>query len=590
MKKLILILLLLPLFCHSQNIWFNSYPQGGGALPTIVLNSIVNSGGGFCSYIWTGDATSDGGSPITEKGFCWNTTGSPTIANKYFLTSSGLGSYSFSIPSFNENTTYYGRAYAINSNGVAYSNEISFTTNNKPSVSNSINQICNTGIDFVYTVNNLYSQNIVTRELFYGLNNYNENYLNAGSGNGNYTWHLVGLSPNTTYKYRLSIRTENCDVLVSESTFTTANYTAPTVTTDSYSNVTENSATLIGTTVSQGGTFTSERGIVYGTSLNPTLSDNVLYASINQGQFSLDATGLFQNTTYHFRAFATNCIATSYGSDMLFTTTGSCSRPGGLTNYNFIDIITINGSSSNITGSLATAKQAAFDYNSPMGRTIGYSGQGGQVSGSVSVGKTVYDGWNKTDCSVLADGYYLFLENDVKLSKVLHITSGVIDLFEDAIKIGDSFGGGIIGYVLQSGDTGYSSSDVNGYIVATSDQSSGINWGCLGTIIGVYSGQWIGDSNTSAILSGCSERPIAASVASSHNGGGFTDWFLPTTTELNFFVANYSSLGFSNAYYWGSNETVPNNGFGAASIQMSNGTLFGQSKNNNNRVRAVRKF
>lgn len=350
MKKLLFILLLFPLFSISQNSWFNSYPQEGGSLPTIVLNSITNTGGGYCSYLWTGNATADNGSAITKKGFVWNQTGSPTLSDtEWILSSSGLGSYSYSIPSFNANTTYYGRAYATNAFGTAYSNEISFTTANMPSVSTAINYTCNTVMDFIYTVNNLYSQNIITRTFSYGINSSSENFIDAGSGNGSYTWHVTGLAANTTYKYSWQILTNNCDVVNINSTFTTPNFSAPTVTTDQYANVTNTTAGLYGTITSSGGQTPSQNGFVYATTANPTLSNSVVYSTTHSGSFNETVSGLTAGTTYHFRTFATNCVATSYGNDMSFTTNADCVLPsfiaascGNVTGYSIDATATIS--------------------------------------------------------------------------------------------------------------------------------------------------------------------------------------------------------------------------------------------------------
>ena len=40
-----------------------------------------------------------------------------------------------------------------------------------------------------------------------------------------------------------------------------------------------------------------------------------------------------------------------------------------------------------------------------------------------------------------------------------------------------------------------------------------------------------GLANTNLILASCATRPIAASVATSYTGGGFNDWYLPSSGE-----------------------------------------------------------
>lgn len=75
-----------------------------------------------------GNITVDGGATITARGVCWSTSQNPTITNSHTSDNSGPGSFTSSLTGLIQNTTYYVRAYATNSAGTAYGNEISFTT------------------------------------------------------------------------------------------------------------------------------------------------------------------------------------------------------------------------------------------------------------------------------------------------------------------------------------------------------------------------------------------------------------------------------------------------------------------------------
>ncbi len=75
-----------------------------------------------------GNVTSIGGSNVSAKGVCWSTSPNPTTANSKTTDGSGSGSFTSSITSLTSNTTYYVRAYATNTSGTAYGEEISFTT------------------------------------------------------------------------------------------------------------------------------------------------------------------------------------------------------------------------------------------------------------------------------------------------------------------------------------------------------------------------------------------------------------------------------------------------------------------------------
>lgn len=75
-----------------------------------------------------GSITDGGGTNITSKGVCWNTSTNPTINNDKTNDGAGISDFTSSLTGLTENTTYYIRAYATNSTGTSYSNELSFTT------------------------------------------------------------------------------------------------------------------------------------------------------------------------------------------------------------------------------------------------------------------------------------------------------------------------------------------------------------------------------------------------------------------------------------------------------------------------------
>ncbi len=95
---------------------------------------------------------------------------------------------------------------------------------------------------------------------------------------------------------------------------------APTVTTATQSGVTHNSATLGGNVTADGGASVTDRGIVWGTSANPTTGNNKVQIGSGTGVFSQLVTGLPPSTTIHVRAYATNSADTAYGNDISFAT------------------------------------------------------------------------------------------------------------------------------------------------------------------------------------------------------------------------------------------------------------------------------
>src|SRR5690606_28708854 len=96
---------------------------------------------------------------------------------------------------------------------------------------------------------------------------------------------------------------------------------APVVTTKSPSSVAARSAVTGGTVTNTGGLAVTDRGVVYGTSPNPDVdNDIVVHTGTGGGTFSSLLTGLTPNTKYYYRAFATNSLGTSYGEEQIFTT------------------------------------------------------------------------------------------------------------------------------------------------------------------------------------------------------------------------------------------------------------------------------
>ncbi len=75
-----------------------------------------------------GEITSDEGSDVTERGVCYGTDHNPNIDDLITADGAGSGSFLSAINDLNANTTYYLRAYATNTAGTGYGNEISFRT------------------------------------------------------------------------------------------------------------------------------------------------------------------------------------------------------------------------------------------------------------------------------------------------------------------------------------------------------------------------------------------------------------------------------------------------------------------------------
>ena len=87
---------------------------------------------------------------------------------------------------------------------------------------------------------------------------------------------------------------------------------SPGVTTSVASSVTTVSASIGGEVISVGASAVTSRGICYGTSANPTITNSTVASGSGLGSFTINIPGLNTATTYYARAYATNASGTSY--------------------------------------------------------------------------------------------------------------------------------------------------------------------------------------------------------------------------------------------------------------------------------------
>ncbi|MCQ2375765.1 MAG: hypothetical protein MJ069_07700 [Salinivirgaceae bacterium] len=97
-------------------------------LPTIITTTIKDIKATEATT--GGNVTTDGGYSVTAYGVCWSTAMQPTILNSHTNNGKGTGSFVATVTGLEANTTYYLRAYATNSVGTVYGQQITFTTTN----------------------------------------------------------------------------------------------------------------------------------------------------------------------------------------------------------------------------------------------------------------------------------------------------------------------------------------------------------------------------------------------------------------------------------------------------------------------------
>jgi uncharacterized protein (TIGR02145 family) len=102
--------------------------------PSLTTNAVT--GVTLANAVSGGNITNENGAPVTTRGICWNTLGNPTTSDPSLTSGSGTGSYSITITGLNQGTIYYVRAFATNSAGTSYGDQVRFSTSASDRIGN----------------------------------------------------------------------------------------------------------------------------------------------------------------------------------------------------------------------------------------------------------------------------------------------------------------------------------------------------------------------------------------------------------------------------------------------------------------------
>ena len=322
------------------------------ALTTSVIYNISHT-----NAMSGGNVTDNGGSDLLEKGICWSTNPSPTISDNKDAHGTAPGTFNALMSSLIPNTLYYIKAYATNSLGTTYGNELSFTTLTLSLASITTSSASAVSYTTATSGGNVTSDNgsvVTSRGVCWSTTpvpTTANSIFTQGGGVGSFTANLAGLAPATKYYIRAFAINGAGTIYGNEFNFTTLALSAPALTTKSISGISSNIAASGGTISSNGGSNITAKGVVWNINPSPTLSNSFTNDGTGSASYNSTLTGLNKLTLYYVRAYATNSIGTTYGNELSFTTTDLV-NPGP-------SVPTVGTSSSAITGS-TTASSGGY--------------------------------------------------------------------------------------------------------------------------------------------------------------------------------------------------------------------------------------
>jgi hypothetical protein len=180
-----------------------------------------------------GNVTESGGSTVISKGVCVSLTANPTIDDTNDVTlemGTGLGVFTDSYTGFDPGTTYHVRAYATNSTGTEYGQDVSFTTLAGTGFSVTTDAPSNITATDVTLGGNIASDGgsaITSKGVCISLtanptiNDADDQTLEMGSGPGAFTDSYTGFDPETTYHVRAYATNGSSTVYGEDKSFTT---------------------------------------------------------------------------------------------------------------------------------------------------------------------------------------------------------------------------------------------------------------------------------------------------------------------------------------------------------------------------------
>ena len=317
----------------------------------------------------------------------------------------------------------------------------------------------------------------------------------------------------------------------------------------SSSNISSSTASISTNINTDGGNTITSRGIVWNTSINPTIALSTKTSSgTGTGTFSEPITGLSASTVYYVRTYATNANGTVYGNEISFTTTGvTPSLTTTAASSTTISSFTTGGTVSNDGGNLVTYRGVCWGTSSNPtindNRILSGTGTFTITLSNLNLATTYYVRSFATNSAGTAYG-----------NERVVTTSSLV--------AGTSYLGGKIAYIFQSGDAGYIAGETHGFIIMNHAMGMQAAFGGYNPSTGYsYSGTSMnfgtGRNNTLLLYNMTGNN--ASKYVYNVNYDGYNDWYIPSYYEWNKIGPNWTSLGLPYGNYQCSSEVSREN-------------------------------
>jgi uncharacterized protein (TIGR02145 family) len=322
MKK---VLNLIVLICFLAGVSALHSCKKDPVLPTLTTTAVTAITTNSASS--GGNITANGGEEVTARGVCWGTTANPTVSGSKTSDGTDIGTFTSAIAGLTPNTDYHVRAYATNSVGTAYGNDLVFktlaivgatvTTATPTFTATTATAGGNVTLDGGATVS---ERGVCWSITANPTTTTGTKVAAAAGGLGTFTVSITGLQPGTTYHVVAYAINSSGTSYGSDVAFATL-ATKPAVTTATDANPTQTTATVGGEVTSTGGAAITERGVYWGLLADPSTTGTKAVATLGQlGTFTVALSNLAPATKYYIEAFATNAQGTEFGTEASFTT------------------------------------------------------------------------------------------------------------------------------------------------------------------------------------------------------------------------------------------------------------------------------